>query len=95
MTQPTHHHPERRRRHPWRAVAAWTAAAALITATLSAISGTASAATGATGTITGQQSGRCVDAQSAGTANGTVVQLYDCDGTGAQQWQVRSDGSPY
>ncbi|ACU73866.1 glycoside hydrolase family 5 [Catenulispora acidiphila DSM 44928] len=93
MTQPTHQHPERRRRHPWRAVAAWTAAAALITATLSAIGGTASAATGATGTITGQQSGRCVDAQSAGTANGTVVQLYDCNGTGAQQWQVRSDGS--
>jgi endoglucanase len=55
--------------------------------------GTASAAVATPGTIVGGQSGRCVDAAAAGTANGTVVQIYDCNGTGAQQWQVRSDGS--
>ncbi len=34
---------------------------------------------------------RCLP--SAGTANGTPVQLWDCNGTGAQTWQPRSDGS--
>jgi len=27
-----------------------------------------------------------MDIAAAGTANGTKVQLYDCNGTGAQQW---------
>jgi lysophospholipase L1-like esterase len=30
--------------------------------------------------------GKCVDVQSSGTADGTHVQLYGCDGTAAQQW---------
>ncbi|HVV18471.1 MAG TPA: RICIN domain-containing protein, partial [Pseudonocardiaceae bacterium] len=30
--------------------------------------------------------GKCMDVNAAGTANGTKVQLYDCNGTGAQQW---------
>ena len=30
--------------------------------------------------------GKCVDVAGAGTANGTAVQLYTCNGTGAQQW---------
>ncbi|WP_307795313.1 cellulase family glycosylhydrolase [Actinacidiphila acididurans] len=55
--------------------------------------GTASAAVTTPGTIVGSQSGRCVDAAAAGTANGTVVQIYDCNGTVAQQWQPRADGS--
>ena len=46
---------------------------------------------GSGGTIVGQGSGRCVDAQSAGTANGTAVQLYDCNGTGAQSWRHSGD----
>jgi hypothetical protein len=37
--------------------------------------------------------GKCMDLTSAGTANGTQVQLYDCNGTGAQKWQARADGS--
>ncbi len=30
--------------------------------------------------------GKCMDVTSAGTANGTQVQLYDCNGTNAQKW---------
>ncbi|MFB7085235.1 ricin-type beta-trefoil lectin domain protein [Streptomyces sp. NPDC056296] len=37
--------------------------------------------------------GRCLDVDSSGTAAGTRVQLYDCNGTGAQAWQQRADGS--
>ncbi|WP_435822076.1 ricin-type beta-trefoil lectin domain protein [Actinacidiphila alni] len=40
---------------------------------------------GHTGTITGY-GGKCVDAAGASSANGTAVQLYDCNGTNAQQW---------
>ncbi|EOD68698.1 chitinase [Amycolatopsis vancoresmycina] len=46
----------------------------------------------ATGPITGI-GGKCVDVAAASTANGTAVQLYDCNGTNAQQWTVGSDGS--
>lgn len=28
-----------------------------------------------------------------GTANGTPTQLWDCNGTGAQTWVTRSDGT--
>ena len=34
-----------------------------------------------------------MDVSGGGTANHTMVQLYDCNGTGAQQWQYRADGS--
>ncbi|GGX90567.1 glycoside hydrolase family 16 protein [Streptomyces fructofermentans] len=37
--------------------------------------------------------GKCVDVAAANSANGTPVQLYDCNGTAAQQWTVGSDGS--
>ncbi|MFI8243965.1 ricin-type beta-trefoil lectin domain protein [Streptomyces sp. NPDC085866] len=37
--------------------------------------------------------GKCVDVAGANSANGTPVQLYDCNGTGAQQWTVGSDGT--
>ncbi|MET8645678.1 ricin-type beta-trefoil lectin domain protein [Streptomyces sp. NPDC004675] len=37
--------------------------------------------------------GKCLDVAGASSANGTAVQLYDCNGTGAQNWTVRSDGS--
>ncbi len=40
-----------------------------------------------------QTLGRCLDVVSGGTANGTKLQLYDCNGTGAQQWVAQSDGS--
>jgi hypothetical protein len=45
----------------------------------------ASAATAAPITGIG---GKCVDIASAGTANATAVQLYTCNGTGAQQWTL-------
>src|SRR6266436_2835344 len=32
--------------------------------------------------------GKCIDITSANTANGTTVQLFDCNGTGAQKWTV-------
>ncbi|MFE2634652.1 ricin-type beta-trefoil lectin domain protein [Streptomyces scopuliridis] len=47
---------------------------------------------GTAGTITGL-GGKCVDVAGANSANGTPVQLYDCNGSAAQQWTVASDGS--
>jgi len=44
------------------------------------------------GTITGI-GGKCVDVASASSANGTAIQLYDCNGTTAQQWTIAADGS--
>ncbi|MFE1878211.1 ricin-type beta-trefoil lectin domain protein [Streptomyces diastatochromogenes] len=37
--------------------------------------------------------GKCVDVAGANSANGTPVQLYDCNGTAAQAWTVGSDGT--
>ncbi|MFD8917700.1 ricin-type beta-trefoil lectin domain protein [Streptomyces sp. NPDC059569] len=47
---------------------------------------------GTGGTITGL-GGKCMDVASASSANGTPVQLYDCNGSAAQKWTVASDGS--
>ncbi|WP_329054875.1 RICIN domain-containing protein [Amycolatopsis sp. NBC_01488] len=44
------------------------------------------------GQITGV-GGKCVDVAGANNANGAAVQLYDCNGTTAQQWTVGSDGA--
>ena len=33
-----------------------------------------------------------MDVVNGGTANSTKVQLYACNGTGAQQWQVHGTG---
>jgi hypothetical protein len=41
---------------------------------------------GAAGTIVNKNSGKCVDAAGAGTANATVVQQWTCNGTAAQSW---------
>ncbi|GAB2670523.1 ricin-type beta-trefoil lectin domain protein [Kribbella swartbergensis] len=37
--------------------------------------------------------GKCVDVAAANTADGTQVQLYDCNGTNAQQWTRPGDGT--
>jgi len=37
--------------------------------------------------------GKCVDVAGASSANGTPVQLYDCNGSTAQRWTVVGDGS--
>jgi glucosylceramidase len=47
---------------------------------------------GRTGSITGI-GGKCVDVAGANPANGTAVQLWDCNGSGAQQWTVGTDGT--
>ncbi|RPK40357.1 Chitinase precursor [Streptomyces sp. ADI92-24] len=49
-------------------------------------------AAAATGQITGV-GGKCVDVAAGGTANGTPVQLYDCNGSAAQQWSLGGDGT--
>ncbi|MET9249668.1 RICIN domain-containing protein [Nonomuraea sp. NPDC003709] len=47
---------------------------------------------GSGGRITGI-GGKCVDVAGAATANGTAVQLYDCNNTAAQSWTWNADGS--
>jgi hypothetical protein len=47
---------------------------------------------GRTGAITGI-AGKCVDVAGANSANGTAVQIYTCNGTGAQSWTVGTDGT--
>ncbi|SED68671.1 glucosylceramidase [Amycolatopsis tolypomycina] len=47
---------------------------------------------GKTGPITGL-GGKCIDVAGASSTNGTAVQLYDCNGSGAQQWTVGTDGT--
>ncbi|TKS99066.1 glycoside hydrolase family 16 protein [Streptomyces lasalocidi] len=53
---------------------------------------TDSAQPGTGGPITGV-GGKCVDVAGANPANGTPVQLYDCNGTAAQRWTVGGDGT--
>jgi glucosylceramidase len=45
-----------------------------------------------TGPITGI-AGKCVDVAGASSANGTAIQLFDCNGTSAQRWTVAANGS--
>jgi hypothetical protein len=37
--------------------------------------------------------GRCLDIDGNGTANGTHLELYDCNGIGGQQWVPQANGS--
>ncbi|MBM7784268.1 lectin [Tenggerimyces flavus] len=55
-------------------------------------SGTQSGGGGRTGPVTGL-AGKCVDVAGANPADGTAVQLYTCNGSGAQQWTVGTDGT--
>ncbi|MCM0677580.1 ThuA domain-containing protein, partial [Micromonospora phytophila] len=43
--------------------------------------------TGGTGPIKGL-AGKCLDVRGSGTADGTQIQIYGCNGTGAQTWTV-------
>ncbi|WP_426503592.1 lectin [Dactylosporangium sp. McL0621] len=47
---------------------------------------------GGTGPVKGL-GGKCLDVAASGTANGTKIQLYTCNGTGAQSWTAGSDGT--
>lgn len=45
-----------------------------------------------TGAITGI-AGKCVDVAGAATTNGTAIQLWDCNASGAQSWTRAADGT--
>jgi glucosylceramidase len=47
---------------------------------------------GTTGQITGL-AGKCIDVAAANSADGTAVNLYDCNGSNAQQWTRPGDGT--
>jgi predicted chitinase len=64
---------------------------AVLAAVLTALF-TATPAQAASGSISGL-AGKCVDVAGASSANGTAVQLYDCNGTGAQIWSNSGDGT--
>ncbi|WP_433076247.1 S8 family serine peptidase [Dactylosporangium sp. CA-052675] len=48
--------------------------------------------TGGTGQIAGL-AGKCIDVMNRLNNNGTPIQLYDCNNTPAQYWQLQSDGT--
>lgn len=55
---------------------------------------TGAQATPATGTVVSAvNSGKCVDANGNSSANGTAVQLWDCNSTNAQSWTRQPDGT--
>ncbi|HLL36398.1 MAG TPA: RICIN domain-containing protein, partial [Streptomyces sp.] len=76
------------RRHPSGVLAAVVAALAALAAMLVA----APAQAASSGTLRGVGSGRCLDVQGAGQANGTYLQIYDCWGGTNQQWTL-TDGN--
>ncbi|MEU5259377.1 lectin [Amycolatopsis sp. NPDC021455] len=45
------------------------------------------------GPLTSGVAGKCADVAQSGTANGTHVQLYTCNNTGAQKWFSGPDGT--
>jgi predicted chitinase len=73
----------------WRRVAS-AAVGSLLVGLLSVLP--ASPAAAATGQISGL-GGKCIDVAGGSSTNGTAVQIYDCNGTAAQQWNVGSDGT--
>ncbi|SDZ24569.1 Type 1 glutamine amidotransferase (GATase1) [Micromonospora pattaloongensis] len=57
------------------------------------LGGTQPPPTGGTGPIRGL-AGKCLDVRNAATADGTQIQIYTCNGSGAQTWTVTSGGGP-
>jgi hypothetical protein len=45
------------------------------------------------GAITSGIAGKCVDDANGATGDGTPIQLFTCNGSAAQQWQVPGDGT--
>jgi hypothetical protein len=71
----------------------WLATVGLLASGLVAVVGATSAsaappATGTLFTVVSGNSGKCLDAAAASTANGTAVQQYACNSTTAQQWEL-------
>jgi hypothetical protein len=46
-----------------------------------------------TGPVTSAASNKCLDVSNGGTADGTKIQLWTCNGTASQQWTVSGDGT--
>lgn len=46
-----------------------------------------------TGPVTSAASSKCLDISNGGTADGTKVQLWTCNGSAAQQWTTSGDGT--
>jgi len=46
-------------------------------------------------TVVNVGSGKCVDARSAATANGTAVQQYSCNSSTAQEWEFQATSNGY
>jgi hypothetical protein len=46
-------------------------------------------------TVVNKGSGKCVDARSAASADGTAVQQYTCNGSTAQNWQLAAGSDGY
>ncbi|MEU7872223.1 family 16 glycosylhydrolase [Dactylosporangium sp. NPDC049140] len=57
------------------------------------VSTTGTPPTGGTNALRGNESGRCIDIPSANPVDGARLQVWDCNGTGAQQWTIGSDGT--
>ncbi|MGW2446265.1 lectin [Streptomyces sp. NPDC001675] len=55
-------------------------------------SGVQSGGSASSGSFVGL-AGKCLDVAGGSSANGTAVQLYDCNGSAAQRWTVAADGS--
>ncbi|MEV6932474.1 family 16 glycosylhydrolase [Dactylosporangium sp. NPDC051485] len=49
--------------------------------------------TGSTNALRGTESGRCIDIPSANPVDGARLQVYDCNGSAAQQWTLGTDGT--
>jgi hypothetical protein len=65
--------------------------ALVLAATLVAAMVTSTAVAATAGTVT--IGGRCLDDADFGTANGTVIQLFTCNGSSAQAWTWQDDGT--
>jgi hypothetical protein len=48
---------------------------------------------GGAGPVTSGMSGKCLDDFGGSSANGTIADLWDCNGTAAQNWTVEVDGT--
>jgi hypothetical protein len=57
--------------------------------------GTSAALSAGDVTLTRQGSGKCLDVSGGGTSNGTKVQQWTCNGTGAQTFRLEAQGSAY
>lgn len=60
---------------------------------LGAFNGTGSGGGGTGPIVSGVSSGLCVDDSGSSTSAGSHIQIWTCNGTGAQNWTVASDGT--